>query len=167
MKIHVLLAIMGITLLLAGCTSQSGGSLFGAAQLPGLCKDSDMGINFELKGTTSAGASQKVDSCNGNQITEYYCMLGQLKSTTGSCGQNYECKDGECVPKIQETCVVSEYGVIQHTNNEGDTNNWVNGCSKEGKLVQYSCSENKGLVTEILECPAGQTCVSDACVALE
>jgi hypothetical protein len=81
------------------------------------CKDSDGGMNFYVKGTTTDGITTKTDQCdyctgacgcpagqvcppcvvNCGAVKEYYCSENGISETTFVCPTGNTCRDGACV----------------------------------------------------------------------
>lgn len=71
-----------------------------------LCKDSDGGKDYFVRGTTTVGLARKVDTCTYctglapspvtcGAVVEHYCEGDEIKSETYVCPDN--CKDGACI----------------------------------------------------------------------
>ena len=134
------------------------------------CTDSDGGINYYVKGSTTNATISKTDSCNGNNLTEYYCSYGAVLSTTYGCP--YACSNGACANQTTPTnqtnytCTDSDGGI--NFNVKGTTTGWYNGSlytvndsCKEGVLTEYYCSgANINLTSH--NCPSG--CSNGACI---
>lgn len=70
--------------------------------IPDSCSDTDGGIIYNTAGTVSGyqGGSpySNDDSCNGTQLTEWYCSLNTPYNTPYDCAVNQTvCTDGRCV----------------------------------------------------------------------
>lgn len=78
------------------------------------CSETDRGLDFYMKGTTSVGLFTKyTDYCRTNTIqVEYYCPSSDssyASSEEGTCPSGYECLDGQCTQSSQIiTCTDSD-----------------------------------------------------------
>lgn len=90
----ICLIVLG--LVLAGCKDMqiTGGAVAVDRAIDG-CKDSDGGVNKEVKGMVSAGEDIYADSCVGGLLIEYYCD-GDNKANQNVRCEN-KCMDGKCI----------------------------------------------------------------------
>ncbi len=69
-----------------------------------LCTDTDGGKDYAEKGEVSYDSNTYVDSCiNVNDLREYYCSGGEMKSTSYHCQDMFAlggCYHGECLPAM-------------------------------------------------------------------
>lgn len=84
-----------------------------------ICRDTDDGKDYLVKGTCSGSQGSATDRCLPNgDLQEYSCNLekGSCESFGGSCetlvGSGYVCKEGECVSETQgESCYSSYWDI--------------------------------------------------------
>ncbi len=65
------------------------------------CTDTDGGINYFVRGTTSNANTSFTDQCSGSYLYEYYCANATvITSTRVLCTSlgNYQCQNGACIP---------------------------------------------------------------------
>jgi parallel beta-helix repeat protein len=76
------------------------------------CTDTDNGINYYVQGTVTYGGSQYTDSCYQDQLTEYSCESGVVKTTYHPC--EYICAGGACIaqPPALQPMTVTGYATI-------------------------------------------------------
>lgn len=91
------------------------------------CYDTDGGIDYYIQGYTSLkDGTNKVDTCNGNSLTEYSCSSDYTKiiTSTNSCS----CCQGRCL-KSGETCPEKQVCDNDGTCDSGETaTNCANDC---------------------------------------
>jgi len=112
MKKILAFALVVLALVLVGCKDNSitGGAIAvdkviketadntvkGAAQTSlGSCKDSDSGINKEVKGIVTAGEEKFYDTCLNGLLLEYYCDGNNRANQNIRCPN--KCDGGKCV----------------------------------------------------------------------
>ncbi|MBN1385364.1 hypothetical protein JW968_00110 [Candidatus Woesearchaeota archaeon] len=70
----------------------------GACRLVPVCSDTDAGVDYGVHGTVSYNGANYTDSCNGNTLTENYCINDVRNFEYHGCPGS--CSDGACVSKI-------------------------------------------------------------------
>lgn len=87
-----------------------------------LCKDSDGGKNYNVKGTTCLGRTCKTDVCTPSypNLLEFYCQTKyKIGSVTYSCP--YGCNDGACSSSSSTTfAVIEDDGSLSWTDDSGN-----------------------------------------------
>ncbi|HCC22374.1 hypothetical protein A2480_04645 [Candidatus Uhrbacteria bacterium RIFOXYC2_FULL_47_19] len=69
------------------------------------CTDTDGGIDYFVRGTTTTSAGSFLDACvNRSVLRENFCSGGDLSTTDYRCSAGYKCSSGRCLPA---TAVVS------------------------------------------------------------
>jgi hypothetical protein len=120
------------------------------------CSDTDSGIDYLNKGTvtdkdlctdsqTTCPSAQYTDSCNGNNLTEYYCSGNDHSSQTKNCN------DDDCSMPIPLTCAGIGTNSIKETGDDYDCSSGA--CSKIGT------KDCNGPWT----CSSGSECSSQSC----
>lgn len=143
-------------------------------EFPTTCTDTDSLSTME-KGTVTAKYKNgtkitKTDSCNGNQITEYYCNEGTSNwdSMTVNCPTNYVCKEGKC-EKEPTKCTDSDgkdlstkgktSGIVYTSGAYSSTSD---SCASPTQVNEIYCEDN--YVKWTMEtCPNGYKCSDGAC----
>jgi len=110
------------------------------------CSDSDGGLNFNVKGTCTAGSLSKTDYCDSSfRIAEYQCTSSYpCYLTIRSCESGKICQDGACVTN-STTCTPKTCSQLGKT-----CGTWDNGCG-----TQINCGT----------CSTGQTCSNGICIS--
>ena len=126
------------------------------------CTDSDGGLNYNIKGTTTNNTITKNDTCiyNNLAIKEYYCQNTLVSNEERDC--QYRCRDGACanqtiVPPI-ETCTDSDGGRNYYT--LGNTNGAWDSCINSDTLNENFC-DGSSPVSATYNCLKG--CENGAC----
>jgi hypothetical protein len=78
------------------------------------CIDSDNGIDFMSKGSTTLGKTTKQDSCDKNKVVEYYCIREKINQVTSDCPSGYSCSEGKCT--LSTAKIFSDKGIIAGKN---------------------------------------------------
>ncbi len=137
------------------------------------CTDSDAGLNYWSQGTTKKGQVTKEDTCDGDELTEYYCEDDEIKSVSGSCGPGKDCKDGACVDE-EKLEIVQGFEILECKDSDGGKNYSVKGnvtyagnvSSDEcvgGKLNEYYCTPQGMPASEEVACGIGRVCSDGIC----
>lgn len=170
------------------------------------CFDSDLGIFSEIKGTVTYNRTifgkkystryNYTDQCGGKNkkdiLTEYYCIKGNVASTTIECKSG--CDKGACI-KTQQTCRDSDANVnykdgkniyLQGTAddrlsgvgsyyidsclllNQTGPKSWqyvkVNSCEGSNCIMQEGFCSNGKVSNFAYSCPSGMKCQNGACL---
>lgn len=103
------------------------------------CYDSDFGLNYNVKGyvnvTNSSGTKTSWDVCNGNNVTEYYCVGSNSATKSNYCVNG--CNNGAC-----NTTTIIYRNVC--TDSDGPSNFQVSGnvTWTNGSILRDVCSGN-------------------------
>lgn len=91
----LIITLVALTLILVGCkdTEVTGGVVI--EEEIEICKDSDGGINKEVKGILSVEDEDYADACLSGILIEYYCDGDQKANQNIRCPN--ECKNGKCI----------------------------------------------------------------------
>ncbi|MEN9625982.1 MAG: hypothetical protein RL557_310 [archaeon] len=138
------------------------GSLNPAAVSGAKCTDSDNGKNYSIKGKTCLGKRCLEDSCNRNNLTEFFCGKGIIRNESYDCSKEGKiCSDGACVATCTDECTTenakqcSSIGVPQICAKDGDSDScleWKNldncgagqNCSAGNCIIYPSCTDSDG-----------------------
>ncbi len=95
----------GVVTVLAQCTS----SVSVVDNPPAPCTDSDGGVNYNVKGTASYGASSATDQCSSPfNLIGYYCNPSAPSGSSQVASQIYTCpggcENGACIASTQPAC---------------------------------------------------------------
>lgn len=135
-----------------------------------ICSDSDGGLVYGIKGTTSKGSLSYTDYCGvGNNLFENYC------DASGNLQTNYlyvcpdVCKDGACVKSTNQSCKDSDGGLYYHikgsTGINGEYTDYCPTNDVPNTLVEYTCTSKDsrvGVVSNYYICPNG--CKEGTCL---
>lgn len=153
--------------------------------LPETCTDSDGGIEYYEKGTTTLGALGKTDSCYATGasvkgVTEYYCENNEIKSIDYACpgidigdGTIVRCQYGACIEDaddyiVDKDCIDSDGGKDYYekgilTDNKGYT--YEDYCTNDNptvNLLERFCAADGTKSSIGYLCPNG--CEDGACI---
>lgn len=163
------------------------------------CEESDDGLDQFKQGVVSYGGYEYIDGCaSGGEVSrannveavrgdviEYSCYSEEgNKLCSGSaclfsvlkCPSEQTCKDGECVPKVQDPfslpdgvdCEDSDSGIdyktkglVKYRVDDGSVNRAEDYCETDTKLREWYCEGSKRQlsVTECSEVCAGGKCI--------
>jgi hypothetical protein len=124
------------------------------------CKDSDGGLNYDVKGTvtwltTSGTYSSLSEQCEGSKLYEYYCNGTLPAQIIYTCPNG--CKDGACIVETGESGVTFQ-GVL----------NMLSKCRVRDALLTWNYLKNDSYMTTSCNsvcASGGQTCI-DAMVSI-
>jgi hypothetical protein len=128
------------------------------------CRDSDNGKNLTVAGTASDALKNYSDACSGEQVIEYYCEDGQVKSAQSACQAGYACKAGRCEKAV---CSDSDSGkdqFVQGTATLGNRSN-TDTCYSASSVLEYYCANESGIGSMTIACGSGDECSNGACKA--
>lgn len=130
------------------------------------CVDSDGGRDIFVAGSASkAGAAPVADNCPDKaDVIEAYCADNAVTSAQIPCPIGYECSGGACV---KSTCMDSDGGQVKNVKGTvvfGNTNS-SDECLSASKLKEFYCKDGAPASAD-LDCDAGFSCISGACVAI-
>lgn len=150
------------------------------------CTDTDYGQDYYVKGTvgmmeeTGSGDAyypSASDSCNGNVLTEYYCIEGDTTSYASSIKYTCLgiCSGGRCINQTSETENQTTTETSDCTDSDGGKNYDIRGivkdvredfdkedfCSTEREIYEYWC-EGSRYASTVAECPNG--CEDGVCI---
>jgi len=96
MRKLLIISLIALSLVLVGCknTSVTGGAVAIDKMIEG-CKDSDGGIDKNIKGIVSAGDEDYADSCVAGLLIEYYCDGDKIVNQNMRCPN--KCRNGKCI----------------------------------------------------------------------
>jgi hypothetical protein len=177
LAIVAIVAVVGIVVLILNSGSSSSswaendisGQAISASKGRLICKDSD-GKDSTEKGTVVFGSRTATDACvDSASVTEYYCDLGTIKSTTISCSSGYFCLEGACILECTETDDGNDpytAGEITGIRYAGDgVQTATDNCLSETTLNEYYCEDGLKDVEQVTCGTYG--CYNDACVSDE
>ena len=103
MKKLLAISLIVLALVLIGCKNKSitGGAVAvdkidpAADQSTGTCKDSDQGIDTDIKCVVTVGDAKYYDTCLGGLLVEYYCDGDNQANQNIRCEN--ECDGGKCI----------------------------------------------------------------------
>ena len=134
------------------------------------CSDKDS-VDYYYNSTCKSTLTDGSDYCLGeSELVEFVC------SPQNSCAPKqfscpFGCAEGKCVSGAKATCDDSDgLNIAQRGRTSG---NYVNGskfsfldsCTGSTKVLEYSCTGDKALRSETIECKGG-SCADGACVAI-
>jgi hypothetical protein len=138
------------------------------------CSDSDGGLNYVVKGTTTKGSTSFTDVCeSSSQIKEYYCDAGNIVVMYHGC----TCSNGVCTN--ERTCTDSDqlqgqgYPTDNYLSKGTVTSNLegtqVDVCADSTKLTEYYCTAaDSFILSKTIDCATHSpytTCQSGRCIA--
>lgn len=95
MKKLLIISLIVLSLVLVGCKESSiTGDVTVEEAIEG-CKDSDGGINPDVKGMLYVGGKDYADACVSGLLIEYYCDNGNKANQNIRC--DIECSNGKCI----------------------------------------------------------------------
>lgn len=92
MKKLLIISLILLCLVLIGCKKQE---ITGAATIEPLCKDTDGGINPDVRGMLYIGSKDYSDACISGLLIEYYCDGDNLANQNIRCPN--KCGNGKCI----------------------------------------------------------------------
>jgi len=134
------------------------------------CSDKDS-VDYYYNSTCKSTLTDGTDYClSATELTEFTC------SPQNSCVPKqfscpFGCADGKCVSGAKATCDDSDgLNIAQRGRTSGNYANgskfsFLDSCVGSTKLVEYSCTGDKVLKSQTVEC-AGGSCEDGACVAI-
>jgi hypothetical protein len=156
------------------------------SNVTGNCSDTDTtnlpSLNETQQGmvtiTTLNGTTNYTDYCSGNVLTEYYCNHPNLPIASNTSYTCYtygkDCVDGECVPRLNQTCSDSDSNNAKPHAIAGFITLQVNGiityqandsCYNSTILREYYCPDNETYSAFAQDCAvSGGTCVDSRCL---
>ncbi len=136
------------------------------------CHDSDGGLNYGLRGTTTTTAGGlKTDVCASPELlTEFYCSGNSIRESDYLCPPGQSCSGGRCVDDaVADACEDSdgENLNVQGTVTFGSDSE-SDYCTDFGQVVEWVCDadpEDGYHALLAVDCPAGRYCDDGACVS--
>jgi len=157
-------------------TTTGGGGGPSTEPTPPTCTDTDAGINYYEKGTTSYLTTTNEDYCNNsiNTLTEYYCNNSLIGQVNYDCSlEGKICLDGRCLELIEctddENCSyldnVCGYGVCNATGScEIIYNLSTDVCREAGECdVKENCTSNSASCPVDINKTDGTACSIGTC----
>ncbi len=144
------------------------------------CSDSDNGINFSVKGTTSlSNGETKTDFCiveQGKSITsktnilrEHYCSGSVIAVKQTVC--QYGCNNGTCLASPIPKCIDSDGGKDYTSSGYTTGSNYKtkqyrkakDRCSSPTELIEMYCDSNMYMKSIVYTCPYGCNTAKGVC----
>ena len=145
------------------------------------CTDSDLGINYSLKGTIAAtlndgSVNTFIDTCISSIIIrEEYCADNKLPLYVEiECNAGLECLNGACVNvSNSESSIItcsdsddlnySKKGTVTYTNSSG-TISLQDTCAGQDSLTEFYCQSSSTYKAQTITCSSGKICSNGACI---
>ncbi len=141
------------------------------------CTDTEGAANVAdvyTMGTATDSGGDKIDSCDGNKLTEFYCDMHGVVVAKIPYECPYGCKNGACI-KGEILCTDSDEkdmytkGTVKGLASIDVTNTWTDYCEtsgdEKGRLAEFYCDGDYGKKTYIT-CMHGE-CKDGACTSAE
>lgn len=109
----------------------------------GSCIDSDKGDNYNVGGVCVDSSGVHTDSCNSNQVSDFYCRNGACVSETQSCSGGNVCREGGCTTTCFDNDpenLIGAFGVCKDESGV-KTDECVQNGVKEYQCASGSCEE--------------------------
>lgn len=95
MKKLLIIALIALSFVFVGCKEQSiTGGAVAVDKVIERCKDSDGGIDKDVKGIVSVGGEDYSDACVAGLLIEHYCDGDDVANQNLRCPN--ECSNGKC-----------------------------------------------------------------------
>lgn len=141
----------------------------GTCEVEENCTDSDGDVEPAVRGTVSKGNESHTDYClDAEQLIEYSCLDNSITMVTVMCGEDEECKDGECITKPEPNITIGCTGpiepdiyIMESVTANGST--YTDTCIEFKTVKDYYCRDNE-LLSLNHECPPGYGCQEGRCL---
>ncbi|MCX8199981.1 MAG: Kazal-type serine protease inhibitor [Candidatus Micrarchaeota archaeon] len=137
----------------------------GACTLP-KCIDTDNGVAPSSAGKATKGDIVKEDFCLDSQrAIKYYCDGNEIKETAVPCQAGYACSQGKCIEKCTSTSSLydSPYDIYAKDTVTLGSVNKTDTCFNSQKVIDYFCTPNGQIDSQVTVCPVGFVCEDGAC----